>query len=81
MKQNPDEKVFIKEEYFTDDEENIASIEDYFKTIVNKSNIKMELLNEDVGRVCFKEKGINTEKVEDIVLPQLSLLLEKGIQV
>ena len=73
--------MFIKEEYFTDDEENIASIEDYFKTIVNKSNIKMELLNEDVAHVCFKEKGMNTEKVEDPVLPKLSLLLEKGIQV
>lgn len=73
--------MFIKEEYFTDDEENIATIEDYFKTIVNKSNIKMELLNEDVARVCFKEKGINTEKIEDTLLPQLSLFLEKGIQV
>jgi len=41
----------------------------------------MELLNEDVARACFKEKGMNTETVEDMVLPQLSLLLEKGIQV
>jgi|JI9StandDraft_2_1071091.scaffolds.fasta_scaffold1518483_1 hypothetical protein len=41
----------------------------------------MELLNEDVAHVCFKEKGMNTEKVEDPVLPKLSLLLEKGIQV
>lgn len=41
----------------------------------------MELLNEYVARVCFKDKGINTEKVEDLIVPKLSLLLEKGIQV
>jgi hypothetical protein len=45
LKENPDEKIFIREEYFTDEEENVTSIEEHFKNIINRPNIKMELLN------------------------------------
>jgi hypothetical protein len=45
MRDNPDEKAMIREEYFVEDEQqDHASIEDYFRTIINQPNVQTALL-------------------------------------
>jgi hypothetical protein len=41
VKENPDEKTLIKDEYFTDEDDNRNAIEHYFKNVINRPNVQI----------------------------------------
>lgn len=57
------------------------NIEDYFKNIINRPNIKMELVNQCEPTILHKDKGINTQFIDEIPIPIPAIMHEKGIQV
>jgi len=53
----------------------VVSIEEHFKNIINRPNIKMQLLNEDIPQPQLKERAVNTDIPEEVLpsIPQLCL--------
>jgi hypothetical protein len=55
----------IKEEYFTEEEnEENATIEDYFKNVINRPNVQVELLTEVLTESIAKDQGVNTDSID-----------------
>ena len=67
LRENPDEKVMLKDEYFTDEDDIPSKIDQYFRNVINRSNVQIELLNEQQAPKGTKDKATNTEEPEEPV--------------